>query len=67
MLELGGIATPYRNDSLSVTNALLTEKQRVYLNDHNEARPLDDIGMGQEDFRMLEKRGITRIQSARER
>ncbi len=67
MLELGGIATPYRNDSLSVTNALLTEKHRVYLNDHNEARPLDDIGMGQEDFRMLEKRGIIRIQSARER
>lgn len=59
MLELGGIETPYRNDSLSVTNALLTEKHRVYLNDHNEARSLDDIGMRKEDFKMLEKKGIS--------
>ena len=59
MLELGGIETPYRNDSLSVTNMLLVEKPRVYLNDHNEARKLDDIGMRKEDFRMLQKRGIS--------
>ena len=58
MLELGGVETPYRNDSLSVTSALFTEKPRVYLNDHNEARPLDDIGMHEEDFRMLRKQGI---------
>ena len=59
MLELGGVETPYRNDSLSVTNALYTEKPRVYLNDHNEARPLDDIGMREEDFDMLQKKGIS--------
>lgn len=58
MLELGGIETPYRNDSLSVVNALFTEKHRVYLNDHNEARALDDIGMRKEDFEMLDKKGI---------
>nr|WP_302831744.1 lipid A phosphoethanolamine transferase [uncultured Bacteroides sp.] len=54
MLELGGIVTPYRNDSLSVTNTLFTEKPRVYLNDHNEARSLNDIGMKEEDFEMLQ-------------
>lgn len=59
MLELGGIETPYRNDSLSVTNDFYTERHRVYLNDHNEACPLDDIGMGKEDFRMLEEKGIS--------
>ena len=58
MMELAGIETPYRNDSLSVTSPLYTEKSRVYLNDHNEPRPLDDIGMGKEDFEMLKKRGI---------
>lgn len=58
MLELGGVETPYRNDSLSVTSTLFTEKGRVYLNDHNEARTLDDIGMRKEDFKMLEKKGI---------
>lgn len=58
MLELGGVETPYRNDSLSVISALFTEKGRVYLNDHNEACTLDDIGMRKEDFIMLEKKGI---------
>lgn len=59
MLELGGVETPYWNDSLSVTNTLFSEKSRVYLNDHNEARTLDDIGMREEDFEMLQKRGIS--------
>lgn len=57
MLELGGIETPYRNDSLSVTNPLYTAKSRVYLNDHNEACPLDDIGLRKEDFGMLTEKG----------
>lgn len=58
MLQLGGVETPYRNDSLSVINALFEEKARVYLNDHNEARALDDIGMRKEDFKELEEKGI---------
>ena len=58
MLELGGIDTPSRNDSLSVINASYTEKNRVYLNDHNEARSLNDIGMREEDFIMLQTKGI---------
>ena len=58
MLELGGIETPYRNDSLSVTNILFTERPRVYLNDHNEARSLNDIGMREEDFEMLQMKGV---------
>ena len=58
MLELGGVETPYRNDSLSVTSALYSEKPGVYLNDHNEARSLDDIGMRKEDFEILQKKGI---------
>ena len=58
MMELAGIETPYRNDSLSVASPLYTEKPRVYLNDHNEPRPLDDIGMREEDFEMLRKKEI---------
>ncbi len=60
MMELAGIETPYRNDSLSVTSPLYTEKSRVYLNDHNEPRPLDDIGMRKEDFEMLKKKRYRR-------
>ena len=40
MLELGGVQTSYRNDSSSVVSPLYTMKPRVYLNDHNEPRPL---------------------------
>ena len=43
---------------MCIRDSLYTEKSRVYLNDHNEPRPLDDIGMRKEDFEMLKKRGI---------
>ena len=33
-------------------------KPRVYLNDHNDPRPLDDLSMKKQDFQMLEKRNI---------
>lgn len=59
MLDLGGVETPYRNDSLSVTSLRYSMKPRAYLNDHNEPRPLDDLGMREQDFRMLEKERIS--------
>lgn len=58
MLDLGGIKTPYRDDSFSVADTLFRERRRVYLNDHNEARALDDVGMQEEDFEMLQRHGI---------
>ncbi|WP_297973871.1 hypothetical protein [uncultured Bacteroides sp.] len=30
----------------------------VYLNGHNKPRPLDDIGMREEDSKMVRKKGI---------
>lgn len=58
MLDLSGIETPYRNDSQSVATPLYRMGSRVYLNDHNEPRPLDDLGMKEPDFRMLNRQGI---------
>ena len=58
MLSLAGIETPYRDDSQAVTAPHYVLKPRVYLNDHNEPRPLDDLGMKKQDFQMLEKRNI---------
>ena len=58
MLSLGGIETPYRDDSQSVATPLYKMRPRVYLNDHNEPRPLDDLGMKKQDFHMLEKQEI---------
>ena len=58
MLELGGVETSYRNDACSVVSPLYTMKPRVYLNDHNEPRPLDDLGMRKPDFQMLKATGF---------
>lgn len=58
MLDLSGIETPYRNDSQSVAAPFYRMRPRVYLNDHNEPRPLDDLGMKEPDFRMLKQKGI---------
>ena len=57
LLDLGGINSPCLNVSLSVAAPQYTMNPRVYLNDHNEARPLDDLGMKKQDFRMLEEKG----------
>ena len=58
VLELGGVQTSYRNDSSSVVSPLYTMKPRVYLNDHNEPRPLNDLGMKQPDFQKCQVLGI---------
>ncbi|MEY8707348.1 lipid A phosphoethanolamine transferase [Bacteroides faecichinchillae] len=58
MLYLGGVETAYRDDLQSVANPLYTMKPRVYLNDHNEPRPLHDLGMKKQDFQMLKQKDI---------
>lgn len=42
MLELGGIKTPYRNDSFSIASPLYEDRPKVYLNDHNKACLMND-------------------------
>ena len=44
MLDLGGIATRYRIDKLSVASPLYHEEPLLYLNDHDEAIPQADCG-----------------------
>lgn len=58
LLNLGGIDTPHRNDSLSVVSTQFTEMPRFYLNDHNRPRPIDRIGLKKEDFDQFKKRGL---------
>lgn len=50
LLQLGGIHTPYRNDSLSLGSERYTEKTRHFLNDHNLPEPYNHIGLDKEDF-----------------
>lgn len=58
MLSISGIESPYRNDSLAISDSQFVEKRRVYLNDHNKACTLDETGMQEEDFEMLRQHHI---------
>ena len=58
LLQLGGIQTPYRNDSLSVGSECFTEKTRYFLNDHNFPVLYKRIGMDSEDFEQFKLHNI---------
>lgn len=53
LLEIGGIQTSRRCNSLSVVNPMFEEVPYYYLNDHNEPRSLNDMGMDEADFKMF--------------
>lgn len=58
LLSVGGIETPYRNDSLAVTSPLFTVTPRHYLNDHNEPETLDRVGLKPQDIEMFRRMGL---------
>lgn len=58
MLELAGIQTPYRRDSLSVVNPTFRARTRYYLNDRYECVPLEALELPEEDLRLFEQKGL---------
>lgn len=58
MLGLGGVSTPYGQDSLSLTSPKYTTKeQRTYLSDHNEPLTFDRC-LEKEDFLVMKQHGL---------
>lgn len=58
MLGLGGISTPYGQDSLALTSKeYVTKIQRTYLSDHNEPLTFDRC-LEKQDFEAMEQRGL---------
>lgn len=58
VLGLGGVSTPYSQDSLALTSTKYTTKvQRTYLSDHNEPLTFDRC-LGKKDFKAMEQRGL---------
>lgn len=58
MLGLGGISTPYGQDSLSLTSdKYITKTQRTYLNDHNEPLTFDRC-LESLDFKIMQDKGV---------
>ena len=58
MLNLAGIQTPYRADSLSVANRQYLIRPRYYLNDHNLPKSLDKIGLKKEDIEQFRRNNL---------
>lgn len=58
LLSLGGIRTFCKVDSLSVAESCYAARPRYYLNDHNLPKPLDKIGLEEEDVKQMRKRHI---------
>lgn len=57
-LSVGGIDTPYRNDTLSVVGPGFRETPRCYLNDHNKPVRLDKVGFKKEDIARFRQLGL---------
>ncbi len=58
MLDLAGINAKLFKPSLSLGNSSFAPVQRLYINDHNEYRTLDNAGLKQMDVDMFKKNGI---------
>lgn len=58
LLQLAGISTPYRQDSLSLASSVFQVTSRYYLDDHNQPRTLDKIGLHVLDVHKMQQRGL---------
>ena len=58
ILNLAGIQTPYRADSLSVASRQYLTRTRYYLNDHNLPKSLDDIGLKKKDIEQFKQKNL---------
>lgn len=58
MLELAGIRSPYRRDSLSIVNPSFHSRPRYYLNDRYECVPLEGLDLTEEDLQRFQQKGL---------
>lgn len=58
MLDLGGISTSQFKADAAVSNKAFEQKPRLYVNDHDEYRPLDDCGLKELDAEQFKLRGL---------
>lgn len=58
MLQLGGIQTPLRADSLSLCSPTFHAVPRCYLDDHNRPVPLHELDLTDEDIAQFRRHGV---------
>lgn len=57
-MQLAGLKSPYMSERSSVASETYAEPDPIYLNDHNEAVPLEDCGLMEHDFIKLDSLGV---------
>lgn len=55
LLDMSGIESPYKKNSLALSNREFVPHRRLYINDHNELLPLDSCGLRQLDIEQFRK------------
>ena len=58
LLDLSGIQSPYKKNSLALSNKDFMPHKRLYINDHNEMLPLDSCGLKQLDIDQFKKHNL---------
>lgn len=58
LLDMSGVATRYRLDSLSLLSPLLHSGERYYLDDRYECLPIGALDLAEEDRLMWQKKGL---------
>lgn len=58
VIDMAGIDTPYYNPEASLLQNCYTPKAPIYINDHNEAVPLEECGILGYDIENLKKLGV---------
>ena len=55
LLDMSGINSPYKDNTLALINKDFKSHKRFYINDHNEYRSLDNCGLRQLDIDQFKK------------
>ena len=58
LLDLSGIRSPYKKNSLALSNKDFKPHKRLYINDHNEMLSLDSCGLKQLDIDQFKKHNL---------
>lgn len=58
LLDLSGLNSPYKKNSLALSNRAFKPHRRLYINDHNELLPLDSCGLKQLDVEQFKRQRV---------
>lgn len=58
LLDMAGITTSYRRESLSLTSRAFVPGTRYYLNDRYECVPIEQLELSEEDQQMFRRQGL---------